>query len=94
MELTALKWIFLILAGNKDTHKRLNEFDFGHIQPAATELAALERLKYSSISCDHSGAFIFHLIFFILVSYLDIHKSIDEFEFRSDAITDYRVSCP
>ena len=35
------EWIFLILAGNKDFHKSLNEFDF---QPA-TELTALERLK-------------------------------------------------
>ena len=24
---------------------------------------------------------------------MDIHKSLDEFEFRSDATTDYRVTC-
>ena len=31
---------------------------------------------------------------FIPVGYQDIHKSMDEFEFRSDPITDYGVSCP
>ena len=32
--------------GNKDFHKSLNEFDFPHhIDPSATELAALEHLK-------------------------------------------------
>ena len=40
------------------------------------------------------GAFIFHLIFFIPVGYQDIHKSMDEFEFQSDPIADYGVSCP
>ena len=38
--------------------------------------------------------FIFHLIFFIPVGNQDLHKSMDEFEFRSDPITDYGVSCP
>ena len=46
------------------------------------------------VLCSACGAFIFHLIFFIPVGYQDIHKSMDEFEFRSDPITDYRVSCP
>ena len=31
---------------------------------------------------------------FIPVGYQDIHKSMDEFKFRSDPITDYGVSCP
>ena len=30
----------------------------------------------------------------ILVGNQDIHKTMDEFEFRADPITDYRVSCP
>ena len=36
----------------------------------------------------------FHSIFFMLVGYQDIHKSMDEFEIWSDPITDYGVSCP
>ena len=36
---------------------------------------------------------IFHLIF-IIVGNQDLHKSMDEYEFRSDSITDYGVSCP
>ena len=36
----------------------------------------------------------FHLIFFILVDNQDIHKSMDEFEFWSDLITDYGAICP
>ena len=35
--------------GNKDIHKSLNEFDFGHNHPPATELASLEHLKYNCI---------------------------------------------
>ena len=34
--------------GNKDFHKSLNEFDFWP-HPPATELAALEHLKYNYI---------------------------------------------
>ena len=41
---------------------------------------------------DHSSTFIFNLIF--LVGNQDMHKSLDEFEFRSDPKTDYGVSCP
>ena len=33
--------------GNKDFHKSLNEFDFHHTHPPASELAALEHLKYN-----------------------------------------------
>ena len=35
--------------GNKDFHKSLNEFDFPPHYPPATELAALEHLKYNYI---------------------------------------------
>ena len=35
--------------GNKDFHKILNEFDFRHTHPPATELAALELLNYNYI---------------------------------------------
>ena len=51
----------LILAGNQDAHKSLNEFNY----PPRKELVALERLKYSCIML----CLIFHLILFILVGY-------------------------
>ena len=44
--------------------------------------------------CDHSSAFIFGWIVFILKSNKDNHISLNEFEFRQDPITDYWVSCP
>ena len=53
---------------------------FGRIRPRTTELAALERLK--------------KLILFILAGSEDVHKSLYEFEFRTDSTTDYGVSCP
>ena len=42
----------------------------------------------------HCDLDLVHLIFFILVGNQDIHKSMDEFEFWADPITDYGVSCP
>ena len=47
--MTTLGPSFLNLAGNKDFHKSLNEFDFLHTHPLATELAALEPQKYNCI---------------------------------------------
>ena len=41
-----------------------------------------------------SSAFIFDLFFFILVGNQDMDKILDKFEFLSDPITDYGVSCP
>ena len=41
----------------------------------------------------HFSAFIFDWIFFTPASNEDMHKSLDEFECRSDPTTDYRVSC-
>ena len=40
--------------GNKDFHKSLNEFIFSHTHPPATELAALEHLKYNYIQGSHT----------------------------------------
>ena len=37
--------IFFKLAGNKDMHNIMNEFEIGQIGPPTTELAALERLR-------------------------------------------------
>ena len=44
--------------------------------------------------CDHSSAFNFEWIFLILAYNKDHSKSLDEFEFRQDSITDFGVSCP
>ena len=50
-------WIFFTHAGNKDIHKRLDEFEFCQIPPLITELAAPEYLKhqclhFSSVTID------------------------------------------
>ena len=55
------------------------------------ELAALQRLKnrryhFFSVAIDP--------IFFKLAGNEDMHNILDEFEFRPDLTTDYRVSCP
>ena len=44
--------------------------------------------------CEHSCAFIFNLIFFVLSGTEDMHECLDQFEFRQDPITDYEVNCP
>ena len=50
--------------------------------------------KSLEICCDHSGAFIFELIFFILADNKINYKSLNEFVFFQDSITYYGVSCP
>ena len=62
---------------------------FSTIRPRTTESAALARLKKSHILImgkTTSSQFIsnFYLILFILAGNNDIHKSLDEFENRSD----------
>ena len=93
-------WIFFILAGNEDNHKSFDEFEFC---PALTWVYDVSCPRASGIitidfngrkCCCHSSTFIFDLIFFILIGNKDMHKSLDEFEFRSDPTTDYGVSCP
>ena len=44
--------------------------------------------------CDHSSAFNYELILFILADKKDNYKSLDKFEFYQDPITYYRVSFP
>ena len=68
---------------------------FSKIGPGSTELAALERLKKFSVvlqwekCCEHSGAFIFEWIFTFLAGNNNNHKSLNEFEFLPDPITNY-----
>ena len=72
---------------------------FGRIRPQTTELAALERWKkfpYTNNGETTSSHFLgcFDRILFILAGKEDMHKSLDEFEFKPDPTTDYGVSCP
>ena len=82
-------------------HLKLRKFGQG-----TTEFAALEHLEKFTWSCDHSVAFTFDWIFFILAGNKGNHKSLNElefwphpttnynFEFQPDPITYYGVSCP
>ena len=69
---------------------------FCRIRPRTYELAALEHMEKSpwEKSCDHSSAFNFEWIYFILADKKDNYKSLNEFEFRQDPITYYGVSFP
>ena len=60
------------------------------------ELAALEHPEKSPWEncCDHSSAFNFEWIYFILADKKANYKSLNEFEFRQDPITYYGVSFP
>ena len=65
--------------------------NLGQIPPLTMELAALERLKnrrhhFFSVAIDP--------ILFKLTGNEDMHNILDEFEFRPDRTTDYRVSYP
>ena len=83
--------ILLILAGNEDMHKSLDEFKFGQIPLLTWELAALERLKNR---CCHFFSVAIDKIHFKFVGNGGIHNISDEFEFRPDRTSDYGVSCP
>ena len=73
---------------------------FGRIRPRTTELAALEHRKKFPKTYNGENYVItfsrllFDRILFILAGNEDMHKSLDEFEFRPDPTTDYGVSCP
>ena len=72
---------------------------FGRIRPRTTELAALECRKKIPIDLQwgklrhHIFSAVFDRILFILAGNEDMHKSLDELEFRPDPTTDYGVSC-
>ena len=87
--------IFFIFAGNKDNHLILEGSKFSKTQADSVELAALERLKkiplylYLEKYSEHSSAFTFGWILIILTGNKDNYKSLDEFEFLPDPITNY-----
>ena len=58
------------------------------------ELAALDLGGGGGVAILFAVAHSIDVLIFILVGNKDIYKSMDEFEFRSDPITDYGVSCP
>ena len=72
---------------------------FDQIRQQTVEFAALERHKklhrlIMGQNMTPRLLAVFDQILFILACNKDIHKSFDEFEFRPDHTTDYRVSCP
>ena len=68
--------------------------NFVKVPSPIMELAALEHLKIDSYCCDHSSAFIFDWIFFILAGKKVNHESLDGFEIPSDQTLDFGISCP
>ena len=64
--------------------------NFGQIPPLTSELAALECLKNR---CHHVISVDIDPILFKLAGNEDMHNIMNEFEFRPDRTTDYRVTC-
>ena len=71
--------------------KNYMSLNFGQISPLTMELAALERLKNR---CHHVISVDSDPIFLKLAGNKDMHNIMNEFEFRPDLTTDYRISCP
>ena len=70
---------------------------FGQIGSCIEQLPSIERLEkypytYNWKNVASLGLHIYE-IFFILAGYKDMHKSLDEFEFRPDPAIDYGVVC-
>ena len=74
--------------------------DFGQIGSFPTELGAFERLKKFPIGltigkwCTQASSFILYRIFVKLAGNQDRHKISNEFEFRPDRISHFRVTFP
>ena len=63
--------------------------NFGRIPSLTAELAALERVKkINEQCCDHSSAFIFDWIFFILSGNKNTHKILDGFKIGQNPMKD------
>ena len=79
--------------------KSQTSLNFRQIGPLPTELSALVHLKISHTLimgkwCLQASSFIFYRIFVQLAGNQDRHKISDEFEFRPDRISHFRVICP
>ena len=96
----AIDPILFKLAGNEDIHNILDDFefrrdlttDYGVSCPWASEKIPID-LQWEKRS-HHVFSAVFDRILFILAGNEDIHKSLYEFEFRTDPTTDYGVRCP
>ena len=64
---------------------------FGQMRPLVS--MATDRVIIRKC-CQHSSAFIFDRIFFILAGKEYINNILDEFEIRPDRIKDCGVNCP
>ena len=85
---------FLYLQVTRTCIKSRTSSNFGQIGRLPTELAALERLKnfhrlIMGKCCLHASSFIFDRIIIKVASYLDRHKSSDEFDFGPDQTTHF-----
>ena len=76
--------IILILAGNKDLHKILDNWNFGQIRVSCHSESKNRCFNFFFVDID--------LIIFKLAGNTDI--TFDEVEFWSDRTTDHAVSCP
>ena len=96
----AIDPILFKFAGNEDRHNILDEFEFrpdlttdnGVSCPWASEKIPID--LYREKRSHYVFSAVFDQILFILAGNEDIHKSLYEFEFRTDPTTDYGVSCP
>ena len=89
--------IFVKLAGNKDSHKISDEFEFQLDRISHFGVTCpCGRIKFSTdiLWCLHLFSVVFYPILFILAGNENIHKISDEFDFRPYWTTDYGVSCP
>ena len=90
---------FLYLQITRTCIKSRTSSNFGQIEPLATELAALERLKKShrlimGKCCLQTSSFIFDRIIIKVVGNQDRHKSSFLFDFGPNQTTHFGVTCP
>ena len=91
--------IFLELAGNEDRHKIWDEFEFRPDRTSPYRVRcpwASEKFPTDIMGkwCLQPSSFIFDRIFVKLSGNQDSHQISDEFEFRSDQISHFGVTCP
>ena len=65
---------------------------FGQIGPCIAELAAFKRLE--TFPWTYNRGIVVTTLALSFLNGKDNYKSLDEFVFRPDPITDYEVSCP
>ena len=87
-------WILFTLAGNKDNHESLNEFQFlpDPITNFALAAWAFEKWLYCVIKS--LAPSFFDWILFILACNKESYKSLDGTKIRQDMTRVYGVSCP